>query len=235
MVKVKAVKKGSSRRAFIKALWDDQEIFGKENPLKPFHGDSYDPKIILVVEKQWAYMRIVDELESNNIKDITVISLQGFPSDKITTESIKETLKLSKRVRRVLEDKSKYPNNELHVSSRTKVYFIGDMDPISYASYYSLKKGNTKFKKAKDKIKVRYLGVTLSDTKKYNIPKEYFISLNKPEVKVLEYLINNKLVPELKKETSFMYSTGLKVEIEGLFLAIENKKISVLDYLKNKF
>jgi|GEM_PF-3775258 len=208
------------KKEFFKALEDDGEIAGKDNPFKPAYW-SWKPKVLIIIEKLSVFEKIKEEIKDKNYDDIiSIVCSQGFPADYLTTESIKRI-----------------------VTPRTRIYYFGDLDPVSLCIYYALKKGNSLFKKSKDLIKLKFIGITPDDIKQYGVPSNHLIKFTTKSYKgktvvgeekiILDYLEQSNLLPELKEEINFL-NKGWKVELESLYIALKNKGLTIIDYFKDK-
>jgi len=199
-----------TKEKLVEGLQEDGEFYGKDNSDKPFFGKNFAPAVILIVEKNISFERIKEELIGKNIKNVFLLSITGFPHSS-TTKKISEL---------------KAPS--------TKVYYFGDMDPVSFLAYYSLKKGDNSFKKSTDKLQLKFLGINSDDLKRYEIPQRYRIKLRNEEHVMLNYIIENNLLPELGKEINFIKKSGYKAESEVLHIALDVKGFTFLNYLRLK-
>ena len=187
-----------TKKQLIKLLEDDGEYESKNYLFYTYRGNNYDPKILLVIEKMSAYQKIINELKNDKI---ALICTKGFPNQSII-EGIKQAIKKG-----------------------IKTYYIGDLDPVSLSIYYTIRHNDLEFKNSKEKNNITYLGIKTSDLT--NVPDNYKIKMT-DEQRILDYLTNNNLLPELKKEIEFL-KKGYKIELEG-FNIINNLN----DYVKKR-
>lgn len=101
------------------------------------------------------------------------------------------------------------------------VYALMDADPWGMYIYSVIKQGSISLSYSEEKLatpQTKYLGLTVSDVEKYNIPKEVTIKLNKLDIKRLNEMKKYEWFKkkEWQKEFDLMKKKEVKLELEAL-------------------
>lgn len=194
-----------TKKQLIKSLQEEGEWWGIENISLEYYGNNYDPKTIIIFEKRIIFEKLKDLIINRLTKkdlDFILICSCGFASPVV------------------------FAALKMLVKPKTKLYYFGDLDPVSMANYYGLKKADYSFSSKKDFFKINWLGLTAKDI--ISMPDKWLIKLSRDEQKILNYLNENKLIPELKQEIIYL-SKGRKFEAEAFSFTMP-----LLDYFNHK-